>query len=98
MGCSNCKSKNNLGFNLDVPEGREGYFNIITRIFTCLCIILISPVILLFINYVAISNVLMGNAFNIDRLPIIANIMNKNKNNDFNETENKYKVEEEVDK
>jgi hypothetical protein len=94
MGCSSCKQKNNLGIDLEIPEGSEGRLNIITRIFTCLCVIILSPVILIFINYVAISNVLIGNAFDMRKLPIISNIINRKRNNNFNEVDNKYVVEE----
>ena len=83
----------------EIPESQEYRFNIVTRIFTCICVVILSPIILIFINYVAISNVLMGNTFDVSRLPIISAIMNKNKNNnndkDFNKDENQYAVEEE---
>jgi len=60
-----------------------------------LCIVALSPIILVFINYVAISNVLMGNRFDMFKLPIISNILKRKKNNNFNEVENQYAVEEE---
>mgnify|MGYP003646595787 CR=1 FL=1 len=94
MGCSNCKQKNSTDVGFDMSEEEERRFNLISRVFTCICVLLLSPIILIFINYVAISNILMGNTFSIERLPILSAILNKKKNNDFNEVENKYAVEE----